>query len=309
MKKADYAHHRKEDKKRESKAKVKVKEFARKDKDRDKKRSPHKQRALDGMFSAEEFTPEVDSGSTKGSTAAFKLLAAQENVSNNKAKELIDKGRVYVGNRKVMIARGLLRNDTEFNVQALEKIAVIFEDENFLVVDKPAFYNTEDIEKKFPDAVLLHRLDRETSGVLMLTKSEDFRAKAINEFIADKVYKEYTAWIEGVFIEDVVIDKPIVTQKIRNRAISKCNKNGKPAITEVYTLEVNGKKSKVKCVIHHGRTHQIRVHLNSIGFPIVGDTLYGGRDDKRVMLHAKKVKILGYTFTSKEPKVFAHLSS
>jgi len=60
----------------------------------------------------------------------------------------------------------------------------------------------------------------------------------------------------------------------------------------------------VKCVIHHGRTHQIRTHLRYIDHPIVGDEQYGGRRAKRVMLHAYKVRLLGMEFNAPEPKMF-----
>ncbi len=109
--------------------------------------------------------------------------------------------------------------------------------------------------------------------------------------------------------EEMIIDKPILTQKRQNKAYSKISKQGKPAITEVYPDLVSGRKSKLKLIIHHGRTHQIRTHLRSVNFPIIGDEQYGGRRYQRVMLHAKKVKLLGYEFEAPEPKLFAHFAS
>ena len=99
------------------------------------------------------------------------------------------------------------------------------------------------------------------------------------------------------------------TEKKNNKAYSKVSKKGKPARTEVTPEIVSGKKTKVKCVIHHGRTHQIRVHLKSIDFPIIGDEQYGGRRYKRVMLHARKVVLLGMTFEAAEPTAFKHFES
>ncbi len=240
---------------------------------------------------------------------AYKLLALQENISNNQAKSLIDRGLVYVGNKKVMIARGEIDAKTSFKVHKVDKIKPIFEDDNIIVIDKPAFVNSDEIERQYKDAQLLHRLDRETSGVLMLVKNEEFRKKAIKEFKQDRVYKEYSAWVEGMVTEEMVIDKPILTQKRQNKAYSKISKQGKPAISEIYPDLVSGKKSKLKIIIHHGRTHQIRTHLRSVNLPIIGDTQYGGRSYQRVMLHAKKVKLLDYEFEAKEPKLFAHFSS
>ena len=235
---------------------------------------------------------------------AYKLLAIQEGISNSEAKSMIDRGLVYVGNKKVMIARGDLGVETIFKVEKVEKIKPIFENSDLIVVDKPAFVNSDEIERQFKGAQLLHRLDRETSGVLMLVKNEEFREKAIMEFKKDRVYKEYIAWVEGIISEPVEIDKPILTTKKNNRATSNVSSKGKPARTEVTPDIVSANKTKIKCVIHHGRTHQIRTHLRYIEHPIVGDEQYGGRRAKRVMLHAYKVRILGMEFTAPEPKAF-----
>lgn len=239
---------------------------------------------------------------------AYKVLAEQEGISNSKAKDLIDKGLVYVGNRKVVIARGNVPVKTKFRIEKIEKIRVLFQNDELLVVDKPAFLSSEEIEQQYPDTRLLHRLDRETSGVLVLCKDEEFRLKAIEEFKQDKVYKEYIAWVDGDVIEEFEIDKPILTEKQNNKAKSKVSASkGKPARTEVFPLMVVNHKSKIKLVIHQGRTHQIRVHLRSENLPIIGDELYGGRRARRMMLHAHKMELLGYTFVSPEPKEYKHI--
>lgn len=238
---------------------------------------------------------------------AYKLLAKQEKISNTKAKELIDKGLVRVGNQKVMIARGEIRTDTKFTVKEVEKIKVIFEDKDIFVVDKPAFLTADEISKKYENYILLNRLDKETSGVMLFAKNEDFQKKAIKEFASNNVYKEYVAIVEGKFTDEIVIDKPILTTKDRGMAKSKIDlKRGKPAKSTVYPLLVEGNKSKVKVVIESGRTHQIRVHLSSIGFPIIGDALYGRvvSNVNRVLLHSKVTKIFDYVFESPETKEF-----
>lgn len=235
---------------------------------------------------------------------AYKLVAIQEGISNSQAKSMIDRGLVYVGNKKVMIARGELDTKTIFRIQKVEKVKPIFENDDLIVVDKPAFVNSDEIERQFKGAQLLHRLDRETSGVLMLVKNDVFRERAIKEFKKDNVYKEYIAWVEGIISENVDIDKPILTQKKNNKAYSNVSSKGKPARTEVFPDIVSAKKTKVRCIIHQGRTHQIRTHLRYIDHSIIGDEQYGGRRAKRVMLHAYKVKLLGMEFVSPEPKSF-----
>ncbi len=237
---------------------------------------------------------------------AYKLVSFQEGVSNTQAKSMIDRGLVYVGNKKVMIARGELDEKTIFIVQKVQKIKPIFENSDLIVVDKPAFVNSDEIERQYKGAQLLHRLDRETSGVLMLVKNEEFREKAIEEFKKDRVYKEYIAWVEGIISEPIDIDKPIVTQKKNNKAYSNVSGKGKPARTEVFPDIVSAKKTKIKCIIHNGRTHQIRTHLRYIDHPIVGDEQYGGRRAKRVMLHAHKVRLLGMEFIAPEPREFVN---
>ena len=237
---------------------------------------------------------------------AYKILAMQEGISNNNAKSMIDRGLVYVGNKKVVIARGELNADTRFRVIKVEASTVLFENSDIVVVDKPPYINSDEIERQFKPAVLLHRLDRETSGVLMLVKNEEFREKAIKEFRKDKVYKEYIAWVEGIMSEPIEVDKGITTQKKNNKAFSNVSPKGKPARSEFFPDLVSANKTKIKCIIHNGRTHQIRVHLRYIDHSIVGDEQYGGRRAKRVMLHAHKVRLLGMEFVAPEPKAFIH---
>ncbi len=237
---------------------------------------------------------------------AYKLLAQKQGISNGAAKSLIDRGLVYIGAKKVIIARAKIDPKTEFIVQKVQSIVKIYEDENILVVDKPAFLNSDEIEREFVGTKLLHRLDRETSGVLMLVKNDEFAAKAIEEFKKDRVYKEYIAWVEGIVSEKIEVDRPIITTKKNGRAISNVSSKGKSAKTEFIPDMVSGTKTKLRCILHHGRTHQIRVHLRYINHSIIGDELYGGRRSKRVMLHAYKVKLLGMEFVAPEPKIFIH---
>lgn len=234
---------------------------------------------------------------------AYKLLAMQEDISNRQAKELIDKGLVYVGSRKVNIARANIKTDTVFRVEKIEEPRTIVDNESILVLDKPAFTLTEDIAISYGYPPL-HRLDRETSGVLVLAKDEAFRQKAINEFKNKKVQKIYYAIVYGKIAEPITVDAPLITLKTKGQAYSKISKHGKEALSIVEPMMVEGKHSLVKVEIQTGRTHQIRVHLQSIGFPIVGDTKYGGKSANRVMLHSSKMKLFNETFTSSLPKEF-----
>ncbi len=233
---------------------------------------------------------------------AYKVLAQAEDISNNKAKELIDKGLVYVEDKKVKIARAEIRTDTVFRIEYPDDIEILYQDEDIIAINKPAQVDSYDIQDAIEGAELLHRLDRDTSGVLLLGKNREFIERAIKEFKNRKVEKHYVAWIEGVLYEAVEIDEPIFTVK-KGKAFSKIDPvRGKKAHTIVKPEEIQGKKSKVNVEITTGRTHQIRVHLASIGHPIVGDEQYGSRtQSKRVLLHSSKMKILDYEFNAKEP--------
>jgi len=237
---------------------------------------------------------------------AYKVLAKQEGISNSKAKELIDKGLVRAQGKKVMIARGEIPVDTKFSVKQMASLKVIFQDDDILALDKPCFMTSDEIARKFPKFIMLNRLDKETSGVMLFAKNEEFQKKAIKEFRDNNVYKEYVAIVDGKVIEEIEIDKPILTTKDRGMAKSKVDKKGKPAKSTIYPMLVEGNKSKVKVVIDTGRTHQIRVHLNYVGFPIIGDAIYGkpASNINRVLLHSKKTKIFDYCFEASEPREF-----
>jgi 23S rRNA pseudouridine1911/1915/1917 synthase len=236
---------------------------------------------------------------------AYKVLASQYKISNNEAKKLIDRGLVYIQGRQIKIARAEVSVATKFKMKEIKKVEIIFEDKDIVVFNKPAFLNSDEVVPKHKDLILLHRLDRETSGVLMVAKNTTFQKKVISEFNNGKVYKEYVAWVEGILAEPIRIEKKLTKIQQGGRAITKTDKNGKRAVTHVAPLNVSGKKTKIQALIETGRTHQIRVHLKSIGFPIVGDSIYGGPEFERLLLHSKKIKIFDYIFTVEEPSHFS----
>ena len=233
---------------------------------------------------------------------AYKLLALQQGISNKKAKELIDRGLVYAEDRKIKIARAEMPTETSFRVEMPADIEILYQDDDVVAINKPAHIDSYDIQDAIEGAELLHRLDRETSGVLLLGRNPEFIRRAIEAFRQRKVTKHYVAWVEGVIYEPIEIDLPIHTIK-KGKAFSKIDpKLGKPAHTVVKPNEVQGKKSKVNITIDTGRTHQIRVHLAHIGYPIVGDEQYGSRTQaKRILLNAASITLLGHTFSAIEP--------
>ena len=243
---------------------------------------------------------------------AYKLLALQENLSNAQAKDLIDRGLVMLKGKKVKIARALINPKSQFQILSLSKPQIIFEDKNILALDKPPFMTSEEVLKLYPSWILLHRLDKETSGVLLLVKPQsDFYSKAKEAFKAKEVFKQYLAIVEGILEEEQEITTPLLIQKGNYAKVSLASKKSsikntpiKEAYTKVTPLELYGKKTKVSILIETGRTHQIRIHLSSIKHPIVGDVLYGAKEAKRIFLHSHKISLLGYEFCSPLPKDF-----
>lgn len=234
---------------------------------------------------------------------AYNILAKQLGISGGKAKEVIDRGLVYYHGKKILIARAMMPVGTEFKVEKLQKPRTIFENSDLIVVDKPPFMTSDEVEAVV-GATLVHRLDKETSGVLALAKNEETLKTAIEAFKKRDVYKEYIAIVQGVVAEGGVVDVPLLIQKGSNAKATVDKKFGKSAKTTYEPLEMMAKKSKLKIVIETGRTHQIRAHMKFIKHPIVGDTLYGGPEAKRVMLHSKTLRLLGHEFSAEEPKDF-----
>ena len=168
------------------------------------------------------------------------------------------------------------------------KDIILYEDDRIIIFNKPAQMTSEkdnspgaislvDIAKKYcPETMLCHRLDKETSGVILAAKSEeDYRRFSIM-FQNREIHKEYHAVIEGVRkFENVMINLPL-TKKGTSRAVVD-KREGKRAETIVDSLEQFKHYTLVKAQPISGRFHQIRAHLTAVGCPLVGDTLYGGK--------------------------------
>ncbi|GHS85122.1 putative RNA pseudouridine synthase [Campylobacterota bacterium] len=237
---------------------------------------------------------------------AYKLLAAQQRISNGEAKKLIDNGLVMCGGKKLTIARKELESGVVFTLIEQKKPTVITQDGELLAVDKPIGVDSYDLERQF-GLKLVHRLDKPTSGVLLLAKTDEFLAAAIAEFKKRSVVKKYLAVVEGMVAEEAKIDQPIFTQKGAKARSIVDKKRGSEAITTIKPLLVVGKHTLLEVGIETGRTHQIRVHLAHIGLPVLGDDIYGGKAYKRLMLHASFISILGREITAPTPAEFNFL--
>jgi 23S rRNA-/tRNA-specific pseudouridylate synthase len=237
---------------------------------------------------------------------AYKLLAVQEGIGNGEAKRLIDDGFVFVDGKRLAIARSELSADTVFKVERPKPIATLHEDSEMIAIDKPRGFESYALEKRL-GFKLVHRLDKETSGVLCLSKTDEFLLRAIEEFRQRKTIKRYLAVVAGAVAEEQVINLSVLTFKgVKARSVID-QKRGKEAITIIKPLQIENKRTLLEVTIPTGRAHQIRVHLAHIGLPILGDLIYGGKPYKRLMLHSAYISLLGREISSPRPSEFAAL--
>ncbi len=187
-----------------------------------------------------------------------------------------------------------------------KEIEFIYEDEDIIVVNKPAEFlsvpgiNVQDsvqtrIEKRYPDIkspIIIHRLDMSTSGIMVLAKNKEAHQIIQDQFIRHSIQKRYTALLEGIIeTKHGIIDLPLrVDLDDRPRQVV-CYEYGKPAQTRYELVAVEGNRSRIHYFPLTGRTHQLRVHsahYQGLNTPIVGDDLYGSRAD-RLHLHAGQI--------------------
>jgi 23S rRNA pseudouridine1911/1915/1917 synthase len=139
---------------------------------------------------------------------------------------------------------------------------------------------------------IVHRLDRATSGVMICAKHEAALNFLQKQFSGRTVQKTYLAVVEGTMNPpEAIIDMPI-ERNPKKPATFRVGNQGKSSQTQYTTLQSNNRYSLVELTPKTGRTHQLRVHLNHLGKPIVGDELYGGKPAQRLMLHAASLQIM-----------------
>jgi len=147
--------------------------------------------------------------------------------------------------------------------------------------------------EEFPDARVVHRLDMDTSGLILFARSSEAQRNISMQFEKRKIAKTYIAVVEGVIEENEgAVDYPLrkdMEQRLPPKHLVDCVR-GKKALTKWRVLERGSTTTRVALFPETGRSHQLRVHLQSIGFPIVGDPIYGCPAD-RLMLHAQSLEL------------------
>ena len=183
---------------------------------------------------------------------------------------------------------------------------VIYRDEWLLAVDKPAGIivhgdgtGTENLtdlvraETGNPAAQPVQRLDRDTTGLVLFSLDKSVQPELDAAIANHEVRKRYLAIVQGrIGASELVIDRPI--GRDRHRAgFMRVSKTGKPALTRVWPLERRGAQTLVLVELETGRKHQIRVHLASEGYPLMGDVTYGGPSSRQgLMLHAYEERLI-----------------
>lgn len=164
---------------------------------------------------------------------------------------------------------------------------------------------------------IVHRIDKDTSGVLVIAKNDEAHNRLSEQLKDHSMKREYYALVEGRIKNDKgTIDKPLARNK-KDRLKIGIVEGGKKAVTHYEVIERYNGYSLIKCILETGRTHQIRVHMASIGFPLVGDPLYGFKRQKfklnGQMLHAKTLGFIHPTkneyieFTTELPRYFQEI--
>ncbi len=196
---------------------------------------------------------------------------------------------------------------------AFENERVLYEDPTLLAYNKPSGISSPDLAELL-DLSLVHRLDRDTTGVLLLAKTAGKQKEIIDLFRKRKIAKSYLAWVVGVPKQKRgTIENTVAKVREREGSVTWAvvsHKRGLSAKTE-WTLEKKeGKCSLLRCFPRTGRTHQIRVHLSHIGLPVLGDVHYGSRTIDsaiypfRPLLHAEKIIVEGREIIAPLPEDF-----
>ncbi|MBQ3306200.1 RluA family pseudouridine synthase [Candidatus Saccharibacteria bacterium] len=243
------------------------------------------------------------------------LVGLHPEFNRSTLQNFIKSGYVAVGGKIVKKPNAEIELDAdgkppeiELNVPEREvppnvKDFTIYEDENVLVLNKPAGMLSMKKGEWTPEVTLedygliVHRLDRDTSGVVILAKNPAVQSFLRKQFQDRKTHKTYYAIVEGrPKLDEAKIDLPIV-RNIKHPTTFLVDPNGKPAQTFYKVIKTAGNYSLVELKPVTGRTHQLRVHLKYLGCPIVGDPIYGSKPkadkkpEDRLYLHAKSLEI------------------
>lgn len=215
------------------------------------------------------------------------VAARYPELSRRKARELIAAKRIFVNDRPVGVAsREVNERDRITIAEELPELEILRETADWVAVNKPSGMPTQPsrdrkqrsleelLRIRYRTIHLIHRIDTQTSGVVVFAKHKKAAAELSQLFASRAIRKTYLALVEGSLEGERVIETPI---------------DGKSALTHVRPIHTTNDTTLIEADILTGRTHQIRIHMQSIGHSVVGDRKYGSTRGGRLMLHAWKL--------------------
>lgn len=273
-------------------------------------------------MSADAPTPPADRGAddttvtftvvTGASDRLDRFLADQLQLSRTQAARMVAAGRVAVAGKPARASRLLERGEeVTVTLPASEPprtlrpnpiaLDIVYEDEHLAVIDKPAGLVVHPAPGHWDDTLvnalvargttlaggaegrpgIVHRLDRDTSGLLVVAKTDLVHRRLGALLAARRIRRAYAALAWGHLDEDRVIEKPVARHAADRKRMT-IRTDGRSARTDAFVIARLGPVDLLRLELHTGRTHQIRVHLESIGHPVVGDPVYGGGGPRRI---------------------------
>ncbi len=252
------------------------------------------------------------------------LVEALDGISRNRVQRWIKDGLLASSAKKVVKKNHLLSAGETITLQMPEakpldvvaepiEIEIVYQDKDVVVVNKPVGMVVHPAPGNYTGTLvnallyqitdlsdiggtirpgIVHRIDKDTSGLLMIAKNNAAHTSLAKQLKAHTVERKYIAVVRGGFKRDSgTIDKPIGRNRNNRLKMAVNPKDGRNAVTHYTVLEKHGELSVLECQLETGRTHQIRVHMAAIGHPLVGDPLYGIKKDRQSgegqLLHAK----------------------
>lgn len=250
------------------------------------------------------------------------FLAKKLDISRSKVQKLIKNGKVLVNNKGVdnnyLVSNGeiiLVNDELDFEIHLKKEdipIDIVYENDDLLVINKASGMVVHPAPGNYDGTLvnallgkyhlsnnnlrpgIVHRLDKDTSGLMLVAKNDETHDKLSRMISEKKVKRTYLAFVTGVILNDTgTIDAPIGRDTKNREKMMVTDVNSKHAITHFKVLKRMKKHTLIECILDTGRTHQIRVHMAYIGYPIVNDFIYGKEkidEDFGQMLHSWKIE-------------------
>ncbi|MBI4550244.1 MAG: RluA family pseudouridine synthase [Candidatus Omnitrophica bacterium] len=275
---------------------------------------------------------EIEGGERLDAFLARKLY---RDYSRTRLKELIQEGHVLVNDKQVK-AHYAVHSGDRVQFELLEReamdareenipLSILFEDEDLLVVDKPAGMVVHpaygNLEHTLVNALLyhtrrnlsllggsgragiVHRLDKDTSGVLVVAKNDVSHRFLAKQFKDHSIHRVYDAFVKGVVQHnELKCEEPVGRAFVNRKKVVVKPSGGKSSLTFFKVKERFRQATWIQALPHTGRTHQIRVHLSYLGHPVLGDALYGG-GSPLIPRHALHARTLEFTHPRSKKRV------